>query len=44
MAERLLLLLGLLGRRGLGRAAVEMEALLADFWVRWVVEEGHEES
>jgi len=40
----LLLLLALLGPGGLGGAAVEMEALLANFWVRRVVEEGHEES
>ena len=40
----LLLLLALLGPGGLGGTAVEMEALLADFWVRGVVEEGHEES
>jgi len=46
MAEGLLLLLLLLGlgRGGLGGTAVEMEALLADFWVRRVVHEGHEES
>jgi hypothetical protein len=40
----LLLLLGLLSHGGLGGAAVEMEALLADFWVRRVVDERHEES
>ena len=40
----LLLLLGLLGSGGLGGAVVEMEALLADFWVRVVVEVGHEDS
>jgi hypothetical protein len=50
MAEGLLLLLLLLvvvvglGRGGLGRAAVEIEALLADFRVGRVVDEGHEES
>ena len=47
MTERLLLLLlllGLLAAGGLSGAAVEMEALLSDFWVGRVVEEGHEES
>ena len=46
MAEGLLLLLllALLGPGGLGGTGVEMEALLADFWVRGVVEERHEES
>jgi hypothetical protein len=40
----LLLLLGLLATSGLGGASVEMEALLANFWVRRVVDEGHEDS
>ena len=40
----LLLLLRLLAASGLGGAAVEMEALLADFWVGRVIDEGHEDS
>ena len=46
MAEGLLLVVmvvGLLGPGGEGRAAVEIEALLADFWVGRVVDEGHDE-
>lgn len=40
----LLLLLRLLAASGLGGAGVEMEALLADFWVGRVIDEGHEDS